>query len=113
MISLNKATPQELSATLALRFKTRRLAYGWSREELGKRSGVAVATLRYFEDTGKIAFERLLKLAFALGIMDEFEKIAEAPAVIPVTLDDYVKMSQTKPRERGKTLKPNSRKGAV
>lgn len=105
MISLRRSSPTAVARQIAGRFKERRLSFGWSREELSRRSGVVVPTLRAFEDSGKISLERLLMLAFALNILDEFERIATTPAVIPVTLDQVLKVSEEKRRKRGKTLR--------
>jgi len=43
-----------------------RIARGWTQRELADRSGVALETLRRFERTGKIALERLVRIAVVL-----------------------------------------------
>ena len=44
-----------------------RLAKGWTQEELAGRSGVAVSTLKLFEARGQGSFQRLIRIAIALG----------------------------------------------
>jgi transcriptional regulator with XRE-family HTH domain len=46
-----------------------------SQEQLSKRSGVSLGSIKRFEQTGKISFESLLKLAHILGRLFEFEAI--------------------------------------
>lgn len=41
--------------------------------ELAERSGVSLGSLKRFEQTGKISFESLLRLAHILGRLEEFE----------------------------------------
>lgn len=52
--------------------RARRLALGWRQEDLAKRSGVGVATLRRFERSGAIGFELLARVLVSLGIADSF-----------------------------------------
>jgi len=46
-----------------------------SQAELAERSGVSFGSLKRFEQTGKISFESLLKLAHILGRLSEFESL--------------------------------------
>jgi len=46
-----------------------------SQAQLAKKSGVSLGSLKRFEQTGKISFESLLKLAHILGRLSEFETI--------------------------------------
>lgn len=48
---------------------------GWTQAELALRSGVSLGSLKRFEQTGKIAFESLLKLAHVLNRLQEFEQL--------------------------------------
>ena len=67
MIPLALQTPAEVVAGIAERARTLRIARGWTQRELADRSGVALETLRVFERTGKIAVERLARIAVVLG----------------------------------------------
>ncbi|MEL6865377.1 MAG: helix-turn-helix transcriptional regulator [Bacteroidota bacterium] len=46
-----------------------------SQAELAERSGVSLGSIKRFEQTGKIAFESLLKLAHILGQLAKFEQL--------------------------------------
>ncbi len=72
-------TPEEISTTLAERLKRLRLSRGWRRVTLAQRSGVSLGSLRRFEESGKVSLQNLLKLAFALGRLDDFDRLFEPP----------------------------------
>lgn len=90
-------TPSELAIDLGQRLKMLRLQKGWTQETLAHRSDVNLHTLKRFERTGKISFERLLSLAFALGVMSEFDSLFILK--IPPTIKELRK--QLKKRQRG------------
>ena len=46
---------------------------------LAERSGVSLASLRRFEESGRISLESLLDLAFALHRLDDFESLLKPP----------------------------------
>ena len=60
-------TPEQVSRKLAARIKALRLAKGWKQVTLGERSGVSLASLRRFEESGRVSLHSLLDLAFALN----------------------------------------------
>jgi transcriptional regulator with XRE-family HTH domain len=68
-------TPEEMSQTLAARLKELRLLKRWKRRTLAERSGVTEASLKRFEQTGKVSMENFLKLVLALGRLDEIETL--------------------------------------
>jgi hypothetical protein len=70
MLSLNTESDVLRGARDSVR--THRLAYAWRQEDLAKKSGVGVATLRRFEATGHIGFPTLAKLLVSLGLADRF-----------------------------------------
>ena len=72
-------TPEQVSQTLAARVKTLRLARGWKQATLAQRSGVSLASLRRFEESGRASLQHLLALAFALNRLDDFEALLQAP----------------------------------
>jgi transcriptional regulator with XRE-family HTH domain len=72
-------TPEQVRQSLAARAKALRLAKGWKRTTLAERSGVSLASLRRFEESGRISLESLLALAFALNRLDEFDLLLEPP----------------------------------
>jgi transcriptional regulator with XRE-family HTH domain len=72
-------TPREVRQTLAARLRALRLARGWKQATLAARSGVSLASLRRFETSGKVSLESLLKLAFALDRLDDFDGLLLPP----------------------------------
>jgi transcriptional regulator with XRE-family HTH domain len=93
---LSFINPKDTTHALAERVKLSRLAENFSRKSLAERSGVSEASIKRFETTGEIALLALLKLAYALGSMQEFDKVF-APKEI-ISIKDITK----KQRARGR-----------
>jgi transcriptional regulator with XRE-family HTH domain len=72
-------TPEKVAAGLAARAKALRLTRGWKQTTLARRSGVSLASLRRFEESGRVSLQNLLKLAFALGRLDDFDDLFHKP----------------------------------
>ena len=70
---------------------------------VGARAGVAVPTLRRFEVTGQISLERLLKLAAALDLLEDFDRVA-AQSNPAETLGDVERSYAARTRQRGRTI---------
>ena len=88
MIPLKLRTPAEVVAGIAERARALRIARGWTQRELADRSGVALDTLRLFERTGKIALERLVRIAVILDAVDPLgELFAPPPAATLAELE--------------------------
>ncbi len=79
MAEYSLQTPERVSADLARRMRELRLARGWRQLTLAKRSGVSLGSLRRFEASGQVSLQNLLKLAFALGCLDDFDALFQAP----------------------------------
>lgn len=75
MISIDMTTPQEMQKKIAQKVRAKRLAFDLSQQTLSEKSGVSYGVLKKFERTGKISLESLLKLALALGSMDDFNAL--------------------------------------
>lgn len=93
---LNFLLPEDLASQIGARVRARRLAANWTRKTLAARSGVPESTLRKFEGTGMIGLLGLLRLADALGCMDDFSKLF--PVQAAVTIDEFVAPT----RQRGR-----------
>ena len=108
MLSFGRTSPDELSGILAQRVRARRLEHAWSREELSARSGVALATLRKFEETGSISLGRLLRLLDALGALDEMARVLAPanPARGVGAFEAFEAFEAAAPRQRGRTTRP-------
>jgi HTH-type transcriptional regulator/antitoxin HipB len=72
-------TPEQVSRTLAARIKELRLARGWKQITLAQRSGVSLASLRRFEESGRVSLQNLLDLAFALNRLGDFDALFQSP----------------------------------
>ncbi len=92
--------PEQVAATLAGRVRALRLAQGWKQATLAERSGVSLGSLRRFEDSGKISLDSLLRLAFALYRLDDFDELLKPP---PATSIAELQAAEVRPeRKRGR-----------
>jgi len=73
------STPYEKAHNLAEKIKFLRLDRKWKRATLAERSGVTEASLRRFEQTGKVSLDSLLKLMHALDRLDEVDALLNPP----------------------------------
>lgn len=94
-------TAKELAQEIAKRLTAMRLQHAWTREDLAKRSGINIYTLKHFERTGQISLERLIALCEQLDILNDFER-AFKPRT-RVSIDDWeVPAGQQHVRKRGR-----------
>ena len=93
-------TAEEVARRLAGRMKALRLARDWRRETLAERAGISAGTVKRFETTGQIALDNLLKLALALGCLEQFEAVFAPPPAR--SLAELEQRSQAPARQRGR-----------
>jgi transcriptional regulator with XRE-family HTH domain len=67
---------------------------------LAERSGVSLASLRRFERTGKVSLDNLLKIAFTLHRLDDFDAIFQKPRAN--SLAELEAMEERPKRKRGR-----------
>ena len=72
-------TPSDVAKRLADKIKRIRKRKKFTQEELAARSNVSYATLRKFEQTGRISLESFIKLAMELGVIGEINSLFEQP----------------------------------
>ena len=84
---VNTPTEQSVTDKLVLRFKTRRKEAKVTQTELSKRSGVSYASIRRFEKTGEISLSSLIKIAHALGYLEDFDLLFKTEKID--NLKDY------------------------
>lgn len=60
-------------------FRSRRIEKGLTREDIAKKSGVAVSNIARFEQKGLISLSNLIELAIALGYNLEIKSIFSEP----------------------------------
>lgn len=88
MMAFNLSSPADVVHDLAIRARQRRIDANLTQRELAAKADISYSTLRLFEDTGKVALETLVKIAFVLGAEGEFERLF--PPRAPRTIDDVV-----------------------
>lgn len=94
-------TPGEALIQTPAAIRQHRIRQNLTQEDLAKKSGVALATLRKFERTGLIALESFFKLAAALDLLEDILKAIE-PKDEYASLDDMIKENKKKMRLRVK-----------
>jgi transcriptional regulator with XRE-family HTH domain len=100
MISFNLYSTGEMQKKVASNVRIKRLEANLSQKTLSQNSGVSYGVLKKFEATGKISLESLLKLAMALGSMDDFLALfAPGRPEMALSLDDLIKDNT---RKRGR-----------
>lgn len=72
-------TPKDLETKLAEWLRQARIRQNLTQADLAEKAGVALPTLRRFEQTGAIALERFVRLAYALGQTDSLWAALNAP----------------------------------
>lgn len=97
---LSLITPAQMGLTLARRLRELRLRQNWSRKTLSERSGVSPASLGRFERTGETSLESFLKLAHALGRLQELEKLFQPP--MAQSLEELERQRTPVQRKRGR-----------
>ena len=88
MLSLK--TESDVLHEVADSLRAHRLALGWRQEDLAEKSGVAIATLRRFEQSGQIGFLGLAKLLVSLGRADDFLTALKPPAANPRSIAAFM-----------------------
>lgn len=102
--ALNQRNPITLARDVGEHLKRLRLAKGWTQQELAERAGVAVSTLKLLEAKGQGSFQRLIRVAVALGVDGELRGLFGKPAAMASI--DAVKLAE---RQRA----PRRRKGGT
>lgn len=72
-------TPSDISLLLAKEVKRVRKRKIITQKQLAARSNVSYASLRKFEETGKISLESFIKLVMELGYGDDLKHIFDRP----------------------------------
>jgi transcriptional regulator with XRE-family HTH domain len=96
---LTLTTGPDVTREAAEALRTRRLALGLRQADLATRSGVPVNTIRRFERSGKIGFERFAKLLASLGLADAVLAALAPPPQAPASIEEFLAVPKT--RQRG------------
>ena len=71
--------PGEVMQQIAKREKALRKAKGFTQAQLADNANMSLGSLRRFEQTGRISFESLVALSFALGCDSELDCLFAKP----------------------------------
>ena len=85
-------TPDEVSAMIVEQMKKRRKEGKLTQEQLSRKAGVSLGSLKRFETSGEISLRSLIKLAIALGCEDDFSSLfaKKQYSSIQETLDENI-----------------------
>ncbi|MBU3599678.1 helix-turn-helix domain-containing protein [Polynucleobacter sp. 30F-ANTBAC] len=81
---LSFKTVPDVALSIAKRAQEARLSQNLSRKTLSKMSGVAESSIKRFEMSGEISIISLLKIAKALGHINQFEETFTQQGVISI-----------------------------
>lgn len=68
-------TPSERALQIAAQEKAKRKSKKITQRELSQRTGISLASIKRFEQTGEISFVSLLKIADVLDETDAFDEL--------------------------------------
>lgn len=94
-------TPAKAKRKFADNMRERRLAMNLTQDGLSKRSGVALATLRKFEQSGAVSVDNLFKLMLVVGGLDELVKASAPNPSNFSSIDDVLSGKESPKRKRG------------
>ena len=94
-------TPAKAKSKLAQNMRERRLAMNLTQAGLSKRSGVALATLRKFEQSGAVSVDNLFKLMLVVGGLDGLIKASAPDSSNFNSIDDVLSGTEAPKRKRG------------
>jgi len=87
-------TEKEIALEIAKRVRAVRVSREFTQAELSQRTGVSLGSYRRFEQTGRIEFVSLIRIAQALGIENDFDPLFGQPPL--QSLDDVERMASAK-----------------
>jgi transcriptional regulator with XRE-family HTH domain len=70
--------PTDILKELAQRARTLRKEHKMSQSELAQRANVSLGSYKRFESSGHISLDSLLKIAFILGKLNDFETVFQS-----------------------------------
>ena len=98
MLAINIQTPNSMIDSIKDNFKKKRLSINLTQEGLSNKSGVSLGSIKRFETIGQISLENLLKIAFVLDCLDDFQNIANKKDEQYDSMDDLLKVKPMKKR---------------
>jgi hypothetical protein len=98
MLSLKNAT--DIIREVPGLMRAHRMALSWRQDDLAKRSGVGIATLRRFENTGRIGFSGFAKLVATLGLTERCLEALKPPLPAPKDIAEFLASAPGPVRQR-------------
>ncbi len=98
MLSLKNEADILLEARELIR--AHRMTLSWRQDDLAHKSGVGVATLRRFENTGRISFTSFARLLVTLGLADKFLDALRQPKAAPKDIREFLAAAAVSARQR-------------
>jgi len=98
---LSLITVAKAQEKIAENVRLQRLQIGLTQQGLSERSGVALPTLRKFEQKGLISLESFLKLQMVFGGLEKIVKSVEPNIVEFSSIDEVIKANKKPIRKRG------------
>ncbi|MBL6735260.1 MAG: helix-turn-helix domain-containing protein [Shewanellaceae bacterium] len=95
-------TPKKAQKMLANQVRQRRLHLDLTQAALASRSGVALSTLRKFEQQGTISLGSFLKLQWVLGGLADLIKATDIPEPTYTSIEEVLQAKTPPTRQRGK-----------
>jgi len=97
-------TVPKVQRQLADHVRSRRLGLNLTQAGLSERSGVALPTLRKFEQQGSVSLETFLKLLMVVGGLDEMLKAVQPTPMQFRSIDEVLSAdNSTTRRKRGRS----------
>lgn len=90
-------TESELAREIAGRIRAVRVTRGLTQAALSERSGISLGSYRRFEQTGRIEFVSLIRIAQVLHMDEDFESLFHRPPV--QSLDELERLASATPKK--------------
>ena len=90
MLSFLPKNSFEIQNDLRNNFKERRKALKITQKDLALKSDVSLGSIKRFEQHGQISLESLLKIAFVLECLDDFEAICTKKELMPRSIEELL-----------------------
>ncbi|KGE14183.1 helix-turn-helix domain-containing protein [Sphingobacterium deserti] len=88
-------SPSKAQLKIAEQIRAKRLAMNLTQEGLAERSGVALPTLRKFEQKGLISLESFVKLLMVVGGVEAIIEALQPSKAVFASIDDVLKDENT------------------
>jgi len=94
-------TEEEITFEVATLIKQRRIRLNMTQKELAEKTNIALPTYIVFEKTGKISFERMLKVLRHVNLLGNVVmQILESESLESLGIDEYIKAKKSKEKQR-------------